>query len=438
MSSKEPTGDEVAHLRQPSRRTLVLGILAIVAVAILIWVLLKNGGEKNRAAAQSAANAASQTPTVVVTTVVSQDLNRQTRLPGELQAYQDVALYPKVQGFVEWIGVDRGSVVKAGQLLVRMSGPELSARLSEAGAKAKGAQSQKAEAEARVRSIRAQRLEAEAKLASDEATYNRLKAASATPGVVAGNDVEVAQRTGEADRARVQLYEENEKAAQAQFVSLEENAKAVSEAARAVQDVTSYLRITAPFGGVISERNVHKGSLVGPSGGPASQPMLRIRQVSKLRLVVSVPETNVSGITQGDKVSFTVPAFPGQSFTGEVQRVAQSLDIKTRTMPVELDVASSGARLSPGMYAEVIWPVRRKQASLFVPPSAIATTTERTFVVRIRNDVAEWVDVKRGVSMGDLIEVFGTLEAGEQVAVRGTDELREGTHVMTKQASAVP
>lgn len=446
MSSKESTKDEVVYqtrtvdARRPSRRNLVLGIgVAVVAVVIVAWLLIKSGAEKSRAAAaQSAATASTPTPTVVVTTVVSQDLNRQIRLPGELQAYQDVALYPKVQGFVDWIGVDRGSVVKAGQLLVRMSAPELAAQLSEAGAKAKGAQSQKSEAEARVRSIRAQRLEAEAKLLADEATYNRLKAASTTPGVVAGNDVEVAQRTVEADRARVKLYEENEKAAQAQVVSLEENAKAVGEAAQAVRDIASYLRIAAPFDGVISERNVHKGSLVGPSGGPASQPMLRIRQVSKLRLVISVPESNVGGITQGDKVSFTVPAFPGQSFTGEVQRVAQSLDVKTRTMPVELDVANAGARLSPGMYAEVIWPVRRKQTSLFVPPSAIATTTERTFVVRIRNDVAEWVDVKRGVSMGDLIEVFGELEQGDQVVVRGTDELRSGTKVIPKQPSNAP
>src|SRR6266571_5735051 len=261
MSGKEPTSHEVVHqtrmatVGQASRRNLVLGIvLGLVAVVIVVWLLIKSGAEKNRAAAaQSAATAASaQTPTVVVTTVVSQDLNRQIRLPGELQAYQDVALYPKVQGFVEWIGVDRGSVVKAGQLLIRMSAPELAAQLSEAGAKAKGAQSQKSEAEARVRSIRAQRLEAEAKLLADEATYNRLKAASATPGVVAGNDVEIAQRTVEADRARVMLYEENEKAAQAQVVSLEENAKAVGEAARAVRDIASYLRITAPFDGVIS------------------------------------------------------------------------------------------------------------------------------------------------------------------------------------------
>src|SRR5438309_3436882 len=219
---------------QMTRGKLILGGgVAIVAVAILTWSLARSSAQKAQSKDnQSASDRSAQAPTVIVTPVVSQDLNLQLRLPGELQAYQDVAIYPKVQGFIEWIGVDSGSVVKPGQLLVRMRAPELAAQGSEAGAKARGAVSQKSEAEARVGSIRAQRLEAEAKLASDEATYRRLKAASATPGVVAGNDVEVAQRTVEADRARVKLYEENEKAAQAQVVSFAENEKAVCEAAR--------------------------------------------------------------------------------------------------------------------------------------------------------------------------------------------------------------
>ena len=166
--------------------------------------------------------------------------------------------------------------------------------------------------------------------------------------------------------------------------------------------------------------------------------MLRLRQVSKLRLIVSVPEEDVGGIAMGTKVSFTVPAFPGETFVGEVQRIGQALDIKTRTMPVELDVANSPARLSPGMYAQLIWPVGRRQPSLFVPPSAVAATTERSFVIRIRNDVTEWIDVKRGASMGNLIEVFGALEAGDQIAVRGTDELRQGTHVTAKEKAPSP
>jgi len=420
---------------QMTRRNVILGgILTIVIAAIATWAISRSNAQKSQG--QSISDQATQAPTVIVTPVVSQDLNLQLRLPGELQAYQDVAIYPKVQGFVEWIGVDRGSVAKSGQLLVRMSAPELAAQRNEASAKARGATSQKSEAEARAGGIRAQRLEAEARLAADEATYKRLKAASATPGVVAGNDVEVAEKTVEADRARVRLYEENEKAAQAQVASFSENEKAVREAAKSVQDIESYLRVTAPFDGVITERNVHKGSLVGPSGGPPSMPMLRIRQVSKLRLVVSVPEEAVGGIAVGTRASFTVPAFPGETFSGEVRRIGQALDVKTRTMPVELDVANSPARLSPGMYAQLSWPVSRRQPSLFVPPSAITTTTERTFVIKIHNDVAEWVDVKRGTSMGNLVEVFGSLEAGDQVAVRGTDELREGTHVATKEAAS--
>jgi len=415
-----------------TRRTVILASIAgIVAIVLITWVIVRITAQKVPDA-RAATEGAAQTPSVTVTSVVSQDLNRELRLPGELQAYQDVAIYAKVPSFVEWIGVDRGSAVKAGQLLVRMSAPELAAQRSESAAKTRGAISQKIEGEARVGSIRAQRLEAEAKLASDDATYKRLKAASATPGVVAGNDVETAEKLVEADRARIKLYEENEKAARAQVVSLAENAKAVSEAARSVEDIESYLRITAPFDGVVTERNVHKGSLVGPSGGPASTTMLRIRQISKLRLVVAVPETNVGGLAQGNKVNFSVPAFPGQTFIGEVQRISQSLDVRTRTMPVELDVPNSPAHLSPGMYAEVVWPVRRKESSLFVPPSAIATTTERAFVIRIRNGTTEWVDVKRGVTMGDLIEVFGLLEPGDEVAVRGTDELREGIQVVPK------
>lgn len=395
-----------------TRRKLILGAsLVSVVLVIVFWSLVRSNAQKrqdspDRSAADHAATA--QIPTVLVTPVVSRQLDQQLLLPGELQAYQDVALYPKVQGFVDWLEVDRGSVVKEGQLLARLIAPELTAQRKQAAATAQAAQ--------------AQRLEAEAKLAADDAVYRRLKAAAAIPGVVAGNDVEVAQKTMEADRARVRQWQEN--------------GTATAEAARALQDVESYLRITAPFDGIITERNMHKGSLVGPSAGPAALPMLRIRQITPLRLVVAVPEMNIAGIEPGAEMKFTVPAFPGETFSGVVRRIAHALDVKTRTMPVELDVMNPSGRLSPGMYAEVLWLTRRPQPSLFVPSSAVATTTERTFVIRIRDGEAEWVDVKRGAVMGKLVEVFGQLAPGEQVAVRGTDELRAGTHVVAKQVSS--
>jgi membrane fusion protein (multidrug efflux system) len=158
--------------------------------------------------------------------------------------------------------------------------------------------------------------------------------------------------------------------------------------------------------------------------------------VSRLRLVVHVPESAVGSVQSGAMMSFAVPAFPGEMFAGTVARIGRALDPKTRTMPVELDVANSTGRLAPGMFAQVSWTMRRSHGSLFVPPTAVATTTERTFVVRVRDNTAEWVDVKRGDAMDQLLEVFGALKEGDLVAVRGTDEIRQGTRVTPKMAQA--
>jgi membrane fusion protein, multidrug efflux system len=337
--------------------------------------------------------------TVDVVRVISKKSERKAELPGEFMPYQSVAVRPKVTGFVERVNVDRGSVVKEGQMLARLVAPEL--------------KSQRAEAEAKVQAIESQRAEAEAKVVAAQGTYDKLKAASQTPGVVAGNDLLIAQKAMDAAQAQVHAFEESVKAARS--------------AVEALKDMEDYLRVTAPFSGVITERNIHPGALVGP--GAASPPMFQLEQNSRLRLVVAVPEADVSGIEQGARVTFTVPAYPGEAFSGPIARIARSIDPKTRSMAVELDVANAGGQLAPGMYPTVRWPVRRPKASLFVPPTSIVTTTERTFVVRVRDGVAEWVNVSRGQPNGDLVEVFGALEAGDVIVRRASDELREGTHV---------
>lgn len=436
----EPTRNEEAGgpRRQRMRPSVIIITASIVVVVIGLasWLLLRGRGSTKSTASTS--DKSTQTPTVPVFHVVSKDVERQLKLPGELRAYQDVAIYPKVQGFVETLNVDRGSVVKRGQVLIRMSAPELASRTAEAQARVGATKDQRLEMEARVRSVREQKSEAAAKLSADEGTYRRLKAASATPGVVAENDVDIARQNVEADRAHIRLLEENEKAAQAVVQSRSENEKAATSSARSVRDIETYLTIRAPFDGIITERNVSKGSLAGPSSGGSGAAMLRIQQISKLRLVVAVPESDIAGIISGDRISFTVPAYPGEKFAGVVARISHTLDEKTRSMPVEVDVLNDSARLAPGMFPEVVWPAKRLQPSLFVPPSTVAVTTERTFVVRIRNGAVEWVDVKCGVSMGDLVEVFGDLAENDVVATRGTDELRQGTKVNTKASAPAP
>src|SRR5205814_4850879 len=195
--------------------------------------------------------------------------------------------------------------------------------------------------------------------------------------------------------------------------------------------------VRAPFDGVVTERNVHPGALVGPPSGPNAPPMLRVEKIDHLRVTVAVPEADAGAVALGTAATFTVSTYPGQKFTGKVARVAHEIDPKTRTMAVELEFENTGAKqLVPGAYAEVLWPVHRDAPSLFVPPSAIATTTERTFVDRVRDGKVEQLTVGRGVAMGDLVEVFGDLAAGDQVLKRGSEVLANGTAVTTRTSSA--
>ena len=356
----------------------------------------------------STASAAAQggPPTVQVTPVVAKVLDLTVNLPGELQPYEAVAVYPKVVGFVQWIGVDRGSHVRSGQMIARLVAPELVSQRAEAQSKAEGAQSQLAAGQA--------------KLAGDEGTYAKLQAAAKTPGVVAGNDLLLAQKAVEADQAQVK--------------ALSDNVQAAQQALRAVSETEQYLRITAPFDGVITERNIHPGALVGPN---QPVPMLRVETLQHLRLIVPVPEAYIAAVSAGSEVEFTVPAFPRRKFKGRIARISHAVDTKTRTMPVELDVINRGGKLTPGSFSEVMWPVRRPGASLLVPSSAIGTNLERTFVVRVRNGKTEWVDVKPGASSGSYTEVFGDLHAGDEVAVRGSDELAPGTQVNVQRVATV-
>jgi RND family efflux transporter MFP subunit len=346
-------------------------------VVVVFLVAACDGGSSAQKAAP--ASSASSAPTIDVVKVVSKPLDALTHLEGELTPYESVALHARANGFVQRVLVDRGSNVKSGELLITISAPELGA----------------------------QRAEAEAKLLGDKSTYDRLKAASQTPGAVAGNEVQVAEAKVQADRAHLDALRTQEQ----------------------------YLVVTAPFAGVITERNVHPGALVGPPTGPSTPPMLRLEELAKLRLTVPVPESLASAIAEGTPATFTVRAFPGATFSGVTKRISRSVDAKTRSMPVELDVDNADGRLAAGMFVDVAWPVKRSEPSLFVPPSAIVQSTERTFLARVNGGTIEQVPVQRGVMQGDLVEVFGAVHDGDVVAKRGTEELRQGLHVETRAAA---
>src|SRR5215471_16322145 len=232
----------------------------IVPVVTLLAVCLSS-----TACQQTASTGVAQVqsvPQVETVTVKAQRLSATERLPAELAPYESVDLYARETGFIKSIRVDRGSKVKQGELLAELEAPELIA--------------QRAQANAAYESSESQLLASRAKLASDQAIYQHMSAAAKVPGVVAGNDLEIAQKTAQSDEANV--------------AALEKTAQGARENVRAVSQLESYLNITAPFEGQVTARYVHPGTLVGPAGGPgAMTPIARIETTTRHRLVVPVP-----------------------------------------------------------------------------------------------------------------------------------------------------
>jgi membrane fusion protein (multidrug efflux system) len=380
---------------------------------VAAWTVIAAGCSQTpseRGGSSTAAAASNAPATVTTSRVMSKKLQTTVTLPAQLTPYEQVDIYPKVTGFVQTVTVDRGSRVRRGQLLVRLTAPEIV--------------SQRSQAEAAVRAAQSQLATAQARLTSDNGTYLHMVAASKTPGVLAENDVVVAGQVVSADKGLVDAAEQNIAAAR--------------DALHSVTQTESYLTITAPFEGVVTTRNLHPGALIGPaSGAGGTEPILQIVDETRLRLVVPIPEAQLGEMKIGQLVSFTVPVYPGQSFRAPIRRTSGQVDEKSRTMPVELDVENRDSRLSPGSFTTVSWPLERSHPTLFVPASAVTSDQQHTFVIRVRDGKAEWVTVQTGQTVNGEIEVFGELAADDQVVKTASDAIHSGDTVRV-QATTSP
>ena len=305
------------------------------------------------------------------------------QLPGVMQPFQFVQLYPKVSGFVKTVLVDRGSVVRQGQTLIQLQAPEIEERVAEAKLKY---------------------TQANAMYMNSKDRYQRILETSKTPGTISAYDLSSAQSKMQADAA---------------------TAQGELAAYKAQQNIAGYLTVSAPFDGVITERDVHPGALVGP-GTQGAKPMLVLQQQNKLRLVVNIPEQYSDHVKDGDEVHYKVNALPGQDFTGAISRSAGNLDNSFRSETIEIDVSNNSKDFKAGMYAEVVLPVSGNTNAFSIPKTAIVTTTERKYVILNNNGVAHLVDVTEGNQQDDTIEIFGKLHTGDQVVANASYQVREG------------
>lgn len=325
-------------------------------------------------------------PSVKVVTVKSEQPHFSITVPGDLKPFEQVSVYPKIKGFVKKIYVDRGSYVRRGQLLALLEAPEVGAQYA-ARESATNTSYQKY-------------------LFSKQA-YVRLKEAARKNGAVA---------TIELERAYAQYLGDS-----AAFASSRSEAAATGQ-------MQKYLRITAPFSGVITGRYISEGALVGDQGMTGA-PLFELAQQNILRLVVAIPEKQSRSLTLGTKASFTVVDYPGKTFSAILARNSGALDVSSRSVVAEFDIPNAATQLRAGQYAKVTIQLQRAQPTLWVPASSVVQAQSGTFVLKSTNNIARRVPVEVGIVKDTIVEVFGNLQRGDTVLLKGSEEVKDGTKI---------
>jgi len=317
--------------------------------------------------------------------VTEKAMSTSAKLPGQLVPFNEVNLFPKVNGFVKQILVDRGSIVKQGQLLAVLEAPEMESELQAADSRY---------------------LQAKENAEASQEKYQRLKDAAKEPGAVSPLDLDDALSGMKADQAMAQSELSN---------------------VASVKTMEGYLQIYAPFDGMIIDRNVSSGALVAP-GKATDQPMFVLQDIHKMRLTVNIPEDYVDKVDLTQPVSFVFNAMPAQTYEAKISRSANSLG-NMRSEAIEIDVENKNGQLKPGMYAEVNIPMLSGAKSLLVPNNAIIRSTEHEYVIAVHNDKANLVNIIEGLAGKDSTEIFGDLGPNEKILVNANDEIKQGDAV---------
>jgi len=299
-----------------------------------------------------------------------------------LLPYEETVLFAIVQGYVKEVKVDIGDQVRRGQTLAVIAAPEVNTRYAE---------------------FQTALLSAKAKYNASEDNYKRLWRASQanSPGIVAPVDLERNRQQKLADSAS---YAAAEKLAQS------------------YQEVSGYLLIKAPFDGVITARKADPGNLAGTNTS-----VLTIQNNKILRLRIAVPEIYISSQPVSDTVQFKIDAYPEKLFRAKLTRKTGTIDPNTRTEIWEYDFINQQKQLKAGAFAYVQLKISRQNLSFVVPATAIATTQEKRFAIRIRGSKTEWVDIRQGITLDNGVEIFGNLYAGDTLVTRATDERKPGS-----------
>ncbi|HEY3582588.1 MAG TPA: efflux RND transporter periplasmic adaptor subunit, partial [Pyrinomonadaceae bacterium] len=363
---------------------------------------------------------------------IKRDLPRFFEATGSLAGDEQTDVAPQTAGKVVAVGVDIGSYVKRGQMLVQLDADELKLRVDQAAAQVEQAKAAVRQAEEKIGLRSGQAFDpnrvadvAAAKVALDLAEKNLQRADK----LIESGDV--SRSFYDEQRARRDQLKEQYEVALAQArqnyaavdVSRTNVANAQAQLALARKNL-SYAVIPAPIDGFVTERIADVGEYVSPQ-----QKVATIVRTNPLRIRIDVPEQAIPEVKVGQSVSVTTSAWPDKNFAGRIARIAPNVSATSRTLTVEAEIDNSGNALKPGQFATVRILQERSAPAVLVPARAVVTEAGVSRVFVIKNGHAEQRLVQTGQTEGDLIEVKNGIAADEQVATSGLERLSDGIAV---------
>ncbi|MFZ3215761.1 MAG: efflux RND transporter periplasmic adaptor subunit [Candidatus Acidiferrales bacterium] len=316
-------------------------------------------------------------------------------LPGNIQAFIDAPIYARTNGYLKVWYSDIGAHVKKGQLLAEIDTPEVDQQLSQA---------------------RADLATAQANVNLSQITFERFEGLKNTDSV-SKQDVDNAAGDYSAKKAIVDSAQYN---------------------VNRLQDLQSFQKIYAPFDGVITARNTDIGQLIdsGASGGVAKE-LFHIAAIRTLRVYVNVPQQYSVAAKPGILADLTLAQFPGREFPGKLVRTANSIDLASRTLLVEVDVENPTGELLPGAFTEVHLKLPTDVPSFILPVTALIFRAQGLQVAVVQSDNrVKLVSISLGRDFGSTVEVASGLTGQESVIVSPPDSIIDGEVVKIAQPNS--
>ncbi|HEY6122359.1 MAG TPA: efflux RND transporter periplasmic adaptor subunit [Pyrinomonadaceae bacterium] len=373
-------------------------------------------------------------PVVTVTTAaaIERDLPRFFEATGSLAGDQQTDVAPSIPGKVVALGVDLGSFVKRGQMIIKIDDVDLKLRVEQAQAQLDQAKAALRQAEEKVSLRAGQTFDVErvpevanAHVTLDLAEKNLRRADK----LIESGDVSRSfydDQKAKRDQAKEQ-YESALSLARQNWAAVANAranvANAQSQLGLARQNL-SYTTVYSPIDGFVAERTADLGEYVTPTNKVAT-----IVRINPLRVRIDIPEQAIPDVRVGQSVSATTSAWPDKSFAGRVARISPTVTANSRTLTVEAEIDNESGALKPGQFATVRILQPKSLPAVLIPAKAVKTEAGASRVFVIKNGRAEQRVVQLGVTEGDLIEIKAGVAADEQVATSDVDQLVDGIAV---------